>query len=136
MYIDENGLAEFTRKMKDYIDSKFAPEPEPITDLTGTTWLFNSVLSQLPLSSGQYFTMNYTSNNINCEYIGINELIPDFDAPEPRVDLYLIYDNNFNPVYIDGWENEVYRTISITGGTDVTNSDLISWLQENATQII
>ena len=27
MYIDENGLAEFTLKMKAYIDSKFAPTP-------------------------------------------------------------------------------------------------------------
>lgn len=26
MYIDENGLAEFTIKMKEYIDSKFAPQ--------------------------------------------------------------------------------------------------------------
>lgn len=28
MYIDENGLAEFTLKMKEYIDSKFTPQPE------------------------------------------------------------------------------------------------------------
>lgn len=28
MYIDENGLVEFTTKMKTYIDNKFAPEPQ------------------------------------------------------------------------------------------------------------
>lgn len=31
MYIDENGLAEFTTKMKEYIDSKFAPTPTSVT---------------------------------------------------------------------------------------------------------
>ena len=28
MYLDENGLAEFTTKMKTYIDNKFAPTPQ------------------------------------------------------------------------------------------------------------
>lgn len=38
-------------------------------------------------------------------------------------------------VYSDNWTNEAYRTIEITGGTDATNANLISWLQANATQI-
>ena len=33
-----------------------------------------------------------------------------------------------------GWNNNAYKTITITGGTDATNSDLIAWLQANATQ--
>lgn len=34
------------------------------------------------------------------------------------------------------WQNINYKTIEITGGTDATNSELIAWLQANATQQI
>ena len=33
-----------------------------------------------------------------------------------------------------GWQKTAYKTIIITDGTDVTNSNLISWLESNATQ--
>jgi len=35
----------------------------------------------------------------------------------------------------DGWVNEAYRTIEISGGTDATNPALISWLEANATNV-
>jgi hypothetical protein len=34
------------------------------------------------------------------------------------------------------WTNENYKTIKITGGTDATNTTLISWLYANATLVI
>lgn len=49
---------------------------------------------------------------------------------------YLTY-NSFEAYdAISGWYDQAYRTIQITGGTDATNTDLISWLQYNAEQIV
>ena len=107
-----------------------------ITDLTNTKWLLNDILTLSPLSSGQYFTVNYTTNQMVCEYMGLNEYIPGSEAPEPHADFYLIYYDNGLPVYVDGWDDDAYRTISITGGIDATNPDLIAWLEANATQIV
>lgn len=142
------GYAKFDIKDEDklrLIDGKleFPEEPEPhgqdivpgLTDLTGTTWIINNVPALSPLSSEQYFAINYTTNQRNCEYIGINEEVPGPEAPFPHADFFLVYDNNDFPVYLDEWEDEAYRTIEITGGTDVTNSNLIAWLQANATQV-
>jgi hypothetical protein len=36
-------------------------------------------------------------------------------------------------VYENGWVLPIYKTITVTGGTDATNSTLISWLKANAT---
>ena len=129
----------------------------PITDLTGTKWLLNSELSYetddpvIPTESifAQVYAydstawyedrdtfeigsdgvnaghLNFTSNNEN--FIG---LVSATYAP--------LDGGNYIRVYEMGvlWTNEAYRTIEITGGTDATNTNLINWLQENATQII
>ena len=108
-----------------------------LNDLTNTTWVINSSPTLSPLSSGQYFTINYTTNQRACNYIGIGQRIPGDEAPlPPGANFYLIYYSNDATVYDDSsdrWTLEVYRTIEITGGTDVTNSNLISWLEANAT---
>lgn len=93
---------------------------DTVTDLTNTTWVLNSNISFAYWVNRWY--INFTSNNTNYTefYMGDDE------------EMWIYYSNN--QVYYRGWVNDVYKTISITGGTDVTNANLISFLQNNATQ--
>lgn len=91
-----------------------------ITDLTGTTWVINAY----PTISYDLigYDVNFTTNNTsywafiqdegNIRYIG----------------------NTTAYAYGDGigWTNEAYRTVVFTGGDDITNISLITWLQANA----
>lgn len=101
-------------------------------DLTGTTWLFNNSLTGSNIGD---FTINFTSNGNSYDLLRV------FDSSN----LYSLYYNNLN----DGTEIEVYgplagppawkvadvyKTISITGGTDASNPALVSWLLTNATK--
>ena len=97
-------------------------ESAGISDLTGTTWRFNLSIEYFNVGSA---TINFTSNNNNYTIIRI---YPSIDH-----DFSLRYGST--NVYDGGWKNESYRTISITGGTDATNSDLISYIQSNADRI-
>ena len=45
---------------------------------------------------------------------------------------YIYYTTNGTKYY---WGTQAYRTLVITGGEDVSNPELISWLQENAVQL-
>lgn len=100
---------------------------DTITDLTGTTWLFNNNIDSA-LNIGVLY-VNFVSNDVNFNRI---------DTHEIELDGYLIYGaTNFVSTVYDGnnsgWVVETYKTIVISGGTDVTNSTLITWLQNNAT---
>lgn len=97
---------------------------DTITNLTGTTWVFNNSINFFYWSNRFY--INFTSNNTN--YIQLYML----DDEERNI--YYYTSSNSVGVYYDGWQNDNYKTITITGGNDVTNSTLISWLQDNATQ--
>lgn len=110
---------------------------ETITDLTNTTWIINATPSVTPRG---VYGINFTTDNITDNY----QLYIGYDADD--VDPYncLVYYSLSNPYpngsslvysYENGtWVNDAYRTITFTGGQDVTNSSLISWLQNNATQ--
>lgn len=104
----------------------------PISDLTGTTWVINNTINDFP---GDSFAINFTSNGNN--YTHFN---PTSEAPGELIIWLLVYwDATFagTTVYNSGiWVNDNYKTIEITGGTDVTNANLISWLQSNATQVV
>ena len=106
-----------------------------VTDLTGTTWVLNDTItfsSSLGLSNITSF--NFTSNNAS--FYGFYF---DFNSDG---DNSLGYRTNqeyaFNEIYdyrgniVSG--KEAYKTIAITGGTDATNSALISWFETNAVQ--
>lgn len=93
-----------------------------ITDLTGTTWVGNNSLS-IDFGVNTY-NINFTSNNVNYTSITLNGVQVNI-----RYNSTTVYDD-FN-----NWTNNEYKTIQITGGTDATNSNLISWLQANATQV-
>lgn len=94
-----------------------------VSNLTNTTWLIDNELNNW--ISG-YYHVNFTSNNNNYTLL-------EFDDDVGYGVLYndnLVYSYENNPK----WSNQAYRTITITGGTDVTNNNLINWLAANATQ--
>lgn len=104
----------------------------PVTDLTGTTWVLNDTI--IYANVNPIISFNFTSNNT--PFYGFR-----FDINSDG-DNSLGYRTNqqhsFNQIYNSGGNiisgKEAYKTISITGGTDSTNTDLISWLEANATQ--
>lgn len=128
-----------------------------ITDLTGTKWLLNSELYyDLDGIQDNMLTMFYaydatawykdSRNVFEIGPTGINAGYLNFTSNNENfvglvsADYTPLKGGNFVEVYRsdpeDGWSNQSYRTIEITGGTDATNADLIAWLQSNATQII
>ena len=97
--------------------------------LVGTTWLFNSTFADANMnktwnidfiSNSQEYTKLYITS-----FAGFGEMI--------------MYDSNEVYTYVQGiqtgWLDQAYRTISITGGTDAKNADLIAWIEANATQL-
>lgn len=94
---------------------------ETITDLTNTTWYLNP-----SINTNTFAYINFTANNNTYTYFRCY-----YD--DERGIRVIKYDNT--TVYGNSWlDNDNYRTIYITGGTDATNSTFISWLQANATQ--
>lgn len=90
-------------------------------------WLFNSVLSA-PTSAFSY-DIDFTSDGN--EY---DTIIYLFSATTP---IGLCYGTTSSQVYTDTtstWTDEMFKTITITGGTDATNSEFITWLKANATK--
>jgi len=99
------------------------------TGLAGTSWTFNSEIS----ASTNYYdncNLSFTSNGINYTTI--------FMQVVPGIGAMIIYDNDevYEKSLFDstGWQNQAYRDITITGGTDATNADLIAFIEANATQ--
>lgn len=103
-----------------------------ITDLTGCTWVGNSTLTGF---SEWYCAINFTASN-NEQFTAFNldpnaDNLPELWYWDSNGDYHWAYDG------VDyGWANNDYRTITITGGTDATNSYLITWLQNNGTLIL
>ena len=94
-----------------------------LSNLTGTSWYFNSTVN---LTDEVLYYINFTAGGEN--YDGF-EL---YDYHE------VTYWKNNSPDFVAYTSNSGWRTgaqqISITGGTDVTNTDLIAFIQANATQ--
>ena len=94
-------------------------------DLTGTTWFFPSSYTDMdgPWDDTTW-NVNFTSNGTN--YTALN------------TDMWNLYYGStfaFGPASgAPAWTNNNYRTIVITGGTDVTSATLYAWLSANATQ--
>ena len=126
-----------------------------ITNLTNTTWYLNDTLAPMgeyqepAVGDAGYFTtynINFTSNDIEfkrlaceiCESSAWGESEVKYElqywylSPEGP-DMYEYpYDYEISSWY--GYA-EPYRTLTITGGDDVTNSELITWLTTNAVQV-
>lgn len=90
-----------------------------VTDLTGTTWVFNDTPS-----AGNYdFFINFIAGNT--PYSGLY-------LQSRGVIRKLLYGDSLAWMYGSGWSLE--KTITITGGEFVTNASLISYLESNAKQ--
>ena len=103
----------------------------PVVDLSGTSWVFNNELNLL--SSGDYY-LTFNSNNEHYTQItaGVSSsrgFYLRYRDPDFPLNVYAYTSYEQEPI----WANENYKTISITGGTDATNPDLIVWLSQNAT---
>lgn len=110
----------------------------PITDLTGTKWLFNEAPEN---AWGEPYNISFTSNNENFvalyadedDLYGSGRGLKYFTTTPSGSPYDFVHAYNSRTGV---WANQSYRTIEITGGTDTTNATLISWLQSNATQIV
>lgn len=99
-----------------------------VSDLTGTTWVLNSTTANP--SSTIFATLNFSSNSQSFVALTVYD---DMDAEQTIA--YREQGAQFPTlVYEWGWSAEAYRTISITGGDDVTNATFIAWLEANAEQ--
>lgn len=96
----------------------------PVSDLTGTTWNFNETVV-VPMTLDVTFTCNGT------DYVGI---IGDWTD-----NFYKVDEDSSNNVKVyndsDGWVDETYRTITITGGEVVTDRIWINYLLGQATLV-
>lgn len=102
-----------------------------VSDLTGTTWLINGTFTEPASTIDAY--INFISNSANFVEIKI------YDGSEPGSEQSIRYTTqDQDPIIVceQGWTDEAYRTIAITGGEDATNSSLITWLENNATQVV
>ncbi len=102
-----------------------------ITDLTGTTWEFNDVITfpgeyTWSISGSYWFSDGEPGDFTSLMFILVN--------PDPF--FFWIMETDYDMVWSTGWAGSIPLTIAITGGTDATNGTLISWLQSNATQIV
>ena len=93
--------------------------PSSITDLTGYTWVGNSS-SLSGLDNITIYNLSFTSNNTS--FITFK-----FELYSNRPVVFCLSYDSTNAFIADGtgWIDEAYKTIQITGGTDVTNSTLI-----------
>lgn len=111
-----------------------------VTDLTNTSWVINDSYS-IPstVSSSKEFYINFTIEG-DLSFVGI-DFWKSVTVGSTTYTDNIIYDNGSgtNPyVAINGgatWQDNSYKTVHISGGTDATNSSLISWFEANATKI-
>ena len=111
-----------------YRKKTIVPNVATINDLSGTSWYFDEMID---LFSNETYDFNFNSGGNTC--IGMRV------GSTANANLFYIRSavssfNVYNPS-TDLWEDEAYRTIEISGGTDATNSDLIAWIKNSATLI-
>jgi len=105
--------------------------PSTVTDLTGTTWVFDDNISTSNFTDMSK-SINFTSNSNN--YTLFRTFAYDGE-PDQYYIMYNITDIYGNENYGDPitWTNSAFKTIEIVDGTDVEDAILISFLQANAT---
>lgn len=155
---NKNGLQSYFLKEtlhKQSLDATWQSGSNTITDLTNTKWYLNDTLEPMGeyKESGwlggagyhTYYQINFTSNDIEFNQVGcvicedsrwgVDEEkgeLQYFYVAMPESDPYEYPYDYLNSEW--NWWGEPYRTIIITGGDDATNSELIAWLEANATQ--
>ena len=103
-----------------------------VSDLTGTTWVFKQggFTDEISITDATY-NINFICNSVNYSQIILAETYDYGTISYNTTDVYMYH---YEDASQTGWYETYYRTIEITGGTDVTNANLISWLEANATQ--
>ena len=104
-----------------------------VTNLTNTTWEFNDTLSFTSAELiGVNFSINFTAVNGN-SYTYIRLGLDSFNGETFFSSVH--YGNTlvYGSGSVGGWVEQFAKTITITGGQDVTNPQLISWLEANGT---
>ena len=117
-----------------------------ITDLTGTTWVFDvsKKLNHAALNGQTFeFSVNYITNGKKYDgtavsYRGTTIKI-EIDS-NGNGQVYIAWENGRNQHIHNGYEWQWYyqKGLSITfeGGTDANNATLIAWLEDNAVRQI
>lgn len=125
-----------------------------VTDLTNTSWLFKSRISQQTqqtteqsyLLTGTFYTTSYNGifsrllNHYESSSSGTSYFRIGSSSSFPFCEYYWRGGTPGTNKWVE-WLNSSWEkgyetpTITITGGSDVTNATLIAWLQANATQI-
>lgn len=98
-----------------------------ISDLTGTTWVWNDEIN-FPLIANYSYSITFTSNNTSYSTLYYRNKSEQTNG--------LGYDSTSSLAYVygSGWTNNAYKIVEITGGSSATDSDLISLFEANATQ--
>jgi hypothetical protein len=101
--------------------------PQSPATLVGTKWALDDVLDLLP--SGTSYSINYTAEGLTDSFIELrfgtyidNKALGYYTGSVG----YYVYTEG------DGWYSPTQRTITITGGNDAQNAELIAWLMANA----
>ena len=120
--IVQNGTSDVTNYASVNVNVPSLPDGDEreyggLTDLTGTTWYFNATPA-LP-SSESHYTVNFTSNNT--DYTDLT-----------MAAIGIVYGSGTYAYMFSSWQNQAYRTVAFTGGTDASNATLIAWVQANA----
>ena len=105
-------------------------DPSTISDLTGMTVTFNSDMnSAVESQSNNRFNLNFSSG----QYSDCTQILFTYNSYSHEHGItYFRGGSGFESYNNSGWTDEAYRTISISGGTDVTNATVISWVISNS----
>jgi hypothetical protein len=105
-------------------------DPSTISDLTGMTVTFNSDMnSAVESQSNNRFNLNFSS----VQYSDCTQILFTYNSYSHEHGItYFRGGRGFESYNNSGWVDEAYRTISISGGTDVTNATVISWVISNS----
>ena len=96
---------------------------QTVSSLANTTWQFNNVLSSI-YGNWTAVNLNFTSNgNSYTSIVGYTS----------GGKIHLRYgDTEVYNAETSGWLNDVYKSISITGGSNAETTNVISWMNTNA----
>ena len=94
-------------------------------DLTDAKWVGNDSPALLGSDTVSY-SITFTSNSVTYNTITINNSAKTISYTASGGTVTSVYSNS-------AWANTAYKTINITGGDDVSNSNLYYWLETRGT---
>lgn len=94
-------------------------------NLTGATWIGNSSIL-FTGSDTLIYDITFVSNNIEYTSLTINQSSKNISYTTSDGNIVIVYSSS-------SWAATSYKNIKISGGTDVNNNDLYTWLQGEGT---